>query len=771
MAAASAQALVIPMTTKQLCDSSQTIVVATVDSLKAARTDAATAPLVGSCTIETGVRLRVLEVLKGAAPSELTIHVPGGRLGGTTTVVSDPVSFARGRSYVIFLDDLGRVVGAWQGNPAVSAGRVAGTGLTLTAFERQLAGLTGEAPQAVRPRALGALRRAAAKARPQAAASPARGKAPLPVIKSISPRAGSAGTDTKVTITGQGFGAKQSGAARVQFYYGKQSGRPDDSARISAPVVSWSAARIVCKVPAAQIESYKASAGSGPLTVRNMWGRESKSIAFSVSFGYWGARWKPAECTYRIALPSERPELQAGVEAAIGEWNAAGAAFEFIVAQASSSSRSARAGATANLIDWGPLAAGVIAQSSADYTGKLFAKDAVYTSNAIRLNSNESWGDGQSGTYDAQSVALHELGHALGLRDLYGPADNDKAMYGWGDSRSSPTVPLTAADAAGIQWIYGEQIPPGQIAYVHTDYSLGASQGRDEVWLMESDGSQARRICEYLGDVVDLQWEPDGGRLAMVTQDPDWTQRLWTMAADGSDLLQLHPSLPSADWIDDPSGTMGGLAWSPSGDRIALTYAVYGAHGDAIASWVLAVDPAASKVTSLAGPTDGIAYHDLAWAPNGFELVASSTSVIAESGWLSRIDARTGADLGYLVSPGYFEYWQDPAFSPDGQWIASAVTNVAALITNQGTVTHGITLVSTGGATRRVISESKTLFWGNPSWSPNGRWVVADRGPRDAMHIVFCRTSVRSPAVDTGVDGQQPVWRPGMQAAAGAAVQ
>lgn len=348
----------------------------------------------------------------------------------------------------------------------------------------------------------------------------------------------------------------------------------------------------------------------------------------------------------------------------------------------------------------------------------------------------------------------------------------------WKSSRALPTnVGLSwmvrARNGAGnggwgksLKWIYGEKIPPGQIAYVHTDYSLDASQGQDEVWLMESDGSPARRICGYLGDVVDLQWSPDGGRLAVVTQNPDQPQRLWTMAADGSDLLQIHPSFPSADSIDDQSGTIGGLAWSPSGDRIALTYAVHNASWDAIASWVLAVDPATNNVTSLAGPTDEIAYHELAWAPNGSEFVASSTSVITESGWLSRIDAGTGADLGTLVGPEYFEYWQDPAFSPDGRWIASAVSNIAALITDQGTVTYGITLVSKGGATRRVISKSKTLFWGNPSWSPNGRWVVADRGPRDATHIVLCRTSVRGPAVDTGVDGEQPVWRPGTQAAA-----
>jgi len=54
---------------------------------------------------------------------------------------------------------------------------------------------------------------------------------------------------------------------------------------------------------------------------------------------------------------------------------------------------------------------------------------------------------------DVQTIALHELGHWLDLRDLYGDADDVKAMYGFcseGVVRRSPT----AGDVAGITWIY-----------------------------------------------------------------------------------------------------------------------------------------------------------------------------------------------------------------------------------------------------------------------------------------------------------------------------
>ncbi len=48
----------------------------------------------------------------------------------------------------------------------------------------------------------------------------------------------------------------------------------------------------------------------------------------------------------------------------------------------------------------------------------------------ICFNDTFNWGDGTDGTMDVQSIALHEMGHWLKLRDLYGTGDANKAMYG-----------------------------------------------------------------------------------------------------------------------------------------------------------------------------------------------------------------------------------------------------------------------------------------------------------------------------------------------------
>lgn len=56
-------------------------------------------------------------------------------------------------------------------------------------------------------------------------------------------------------------------------------------------------------------------------------------------------------------------------------------------------------------------------------------------------------------TFDLQTISLHELGHTLGLDDLYSASNSNKVMYGYNDGSVKRT--LTANDTAGLQKLYG----------------------------------------------------------------------------------------------------------------------------------------------------------------------------------------------------------------------------------------------------------------------------------------------------------------------------
>jgi hypothetical protein len=76
----------------------------------------------------------------------------------------------------------------------------------------------------------------------------------------------------------------------------------------------------------------------------------------------------------------------------------------------------------------------------------------------IMFDTDFSWGnvDSDSGTFmDFQNIATHELGHGLGLADLYDSRWNTQTMYGYGVYNEVIKRDLDFGDVAGIQALYG----------------------------------------------------------------------------------------------------------------------------------------------------------------------------------------------------------------------------------------------------------------------------------------------------------------------------
>jgi hypothetical protein len=267
---------------------------------------------------------------------------------------------------------------------------------------------------------------------------------PTPQITSINPASGSAGTGTQVTISGSNFGASQ-GSGRVEFFY-------QNSTRMSAPVVSWSATSIVCTVPAETMGGYPGSAGSGPVTVVSSGGAVSNEFPFEVTFGYGGMKQSALTCTYfvnanTLDTAGEESLFDAGAVA----WNPS-SAFKFVDGGSTTASDWIQNGACEVFWTYN-LAPGILAS-----TGYWFEGTTLLEAD-IGFNDSYTWAAGAAGTYDVQSIATHELGHWLNLRDLYGTPDSAKVMYGYGLTGVQKRS-LDPDDAAGILWIYGNPAPP-----------------------------------------------------------------------------------------------------------------------------------------------------------------------------------------------------------------------------------------------------------------------------------------------------------------------
>jgi len=192
-----------------------------------------------------------------------------------------------------------------------------------------------------------------------------------------------------------------------------------------------------------------------------------------------------------------------------------------------------------------------------------------------------------------------------------------------------------------------------------------------DLYVVSRDGSGRRRLTT--DDAVDYQpsWSPDGARIAF-TSMRGGHRNVWVMNSDGRELRRLTDALPGAPNVGS-GGSAGDAAWSPDGTQL-----VYGVTANNKTSlWVMRADGSHKRPLTLA--LDGNAY-DPSWSTNG-QLIAfrrefGSPVQIA----LTLVSSADGSTAFPLLHTGPMS--ATPAFSPDGQWLMasnSPLGNVATL--------------------------------------------------------------------------------------------
>jgi len=75
----------------------------------------------------------------------------------------------------------------------------------------------------------------------------------------------------------------------------------------------------------------------------------------------------------------------------------------------------------------------------------------------VMFDTDFTWGDAtlNSQLMDLQNIATHEIGHGLGLNDLYTASCSEETMYGYSDYGETKKRTLNTGDVAGIHVLYG----------------------------------------------------------------------------------------------------------------------------------------------------------------------------------------------------------------------------------------------------------------------------------------------------------------------------
>lgn len=74
----------------------------------------------------------------------------------------------------------------------------------------------------------------------------------------------------------------------------------------------------------------------------------------------------------------------------------------------------------------------------------------------MMFDTDWTWGDaeGNQSVMDLQNIATHELGHGVGLADVYETACSEVTMYGYSDYGETQKRTLEAPDIKGVQTLY-----------------------------------------------------------------------------------------------------------------------------------------------------------------------------------------------------------------------------------------------------------------------------------------------------------------------------
>ena len=255
---------------------------------------------------------------------------------------------------------------------------------------------------------------------------------------------------------------------------------------------------------------------------------------------------------------------------------------------------------------------------------------------------------GQSGDAAADDVEPFDVDDAIGLVGVSDPRispDGSKVLFvrselDWADNERDRRIWSVAADGSDSRPFTGtvgdadpRWSPDG--SWIAFRRSVGDDdEERGQLFLIRSDGGEARQLTEHPTSVGAFAWSDAGDAIFFVAEDSltdaeeerreegydavfvnegpngqerDRWENLWRVPA--------HPDSGAARPVTAREHTIGDFAVSPDGRRVAFTYRTENHRNDPWRSEVALVDVASGEIRDL---TDNeTPESDLAWSPDG----------------------------------------------------------------------------------------------------------------------------------------------------------
>jgi TolB protein len=171
-----------------------------------------------------------------------------------------------------------------------------------------------------------------------------------------------------------------------------------------------------------------------------------------------------------------------------------------------------------------------------------------------------------------------------------------------------------------------------------------------EIYVMDVDGRNGRRLTDTAAAEDHPAWSPDGSRILFdADYDGDGYMEIYAMRADGTDVTRLTSNQANDQFAD----------WSPDGTQIAFS-------SDRRGNWdIYVMDADGSNEQALTSSPNWELFP--AWSPDGAEIAFNGLQPGSRNTDVYLMD-RDGGNVRQLTdTPGFDE---NPAWSPEGSAIA-----------------------------------------------------------------------------------------------------